>query len=55
MSRDRRSFLTSTPIGTLIDGCAESSRSSAAGAPNQPGDDDEATPVEDLLRAGLRA
>jgi hemerythrin-like domain-containing protein len=62
MSTDRRSFLTSAAAGTLLIGCAGSSRSSAADQPNKPGgkpgskpgskpgDDDEVTPAEDLMR-----
>jgi hemerythrin-like domain-containing protein len=54
MSTDRRSFLSSAAAGALIVGCSGSSRSSAAGAPgkpgDKPGDEDEVTPVEDLMR-----
>lgn len=61
MPTDRRSFLTSAAAGALIVGCSGSSQSSAAGAAKpgdkpgakpgaKPGNDDEVTPVEDLMR-----
>ena len=54
MSTDRRSFLTSAAAGAVLLGCSGAGPSSAGRAPNKPGDkpgdDDEVTPVEDLMR-----
>lgn len=56
MSIDRRLFFASAAAGALGIGigCSGSARSSAAGEPrkpgDKPGDDDEVTPVEDLMR-----
>jgi hemerythrin-like domain-containing protein len=49
MSTDRRLFLTSAASGALLLGCSRSSPGAAAPAA-APSDDDEVTPVEDLMR-----
>jgi len=50
MSSDRRLFLTATAAGVLSLGCTGSSKGAAAPSADQPGDDDEVTPAEDLMR-----
>ena len=50
MFSDRRLFLTSAAAGVLVAGCSGSSHSATARALDKPGDDDEVTPVEDLMR-----
>jgi hemerythrin-like domain-containing protein len=50
MSTDRRSFLTSAAMAGLLLGCSGAARSPASPASGKPGDDDEVTPAEDLMR-----
>ena len=50
MSTDRRSFLTSATMGAVLLGCSGSSRAPASPASGKPGNDDEVTPAEDLMR-----
>jgi hemerythrin-like domain-containing protein len=50
MFADRRLFLTSAATGALLLGCSKSSKGAAEPSAAKPGDDDEVTPVEDLMR-----
>jgi hemerythrin-like domain-containing protein len=50
MPTDRRNFLKSAATGVLLVGCAGSAQTSVAGVKAKPGDADEVTPVEDLMR-----
>lgn len=50
MSTDRRLFLTSAATGALLLGCSKASKGAAEPSTAKPGDDDEVTPVEDLMR-----
>src|SRR3954464_12096421 len=50
MSSDRRLFLTSSAAGVLLLGCSRSSNGAAEPAAGKPSDDEEVTPVEDLMR-----
>jgi hemerythrin-like domain-containing protein len=50
MPTDRRLFLTATASGALALACSGSNRAPAHAEPTKPGDNDEVTPAEDLMR-----
>src|SRR5258706_15898313 len=50
MPADRRLFLTSTTMSALALACSGSSHAPAHAEAGKPGEDDEVTPAEDLMR-----
>ena len=50
MTADRRRFLTTAASGVLLVGCSTASRGAAAPSAAKPGEADEVTPAEDLMR-----